>query len=361
MTEAMWIELIRFLPTLVWLGFGIAALIVARRILTREAHRMTRVETPFVSVELAREVIEQASHTREGHPDAAQAVPVPFPPLPPLGDRAAEGADEERPGGTGLDGTVYTRPPAELPRGGPASPSGTPDGDRADEDPAEQEVAEAETEAQPGGETPPQPMYPPIPPQRRFPVQRTPYPATTEPPVESPRTVPMGRPPYRAPLPDPAADTQRGLRAATRLSLSTDLLQGGSVLWVDDHHEWNEPLVRLFRTAGVKVDTVDSTDEAMHAMTIAPYDLVISDMRRDNEPAGESAGMALLDRMVGAGIPTPAIFFSGSVKAAASLHPRAATATGSPEELVNYVIDIVGQRRHQYGDGKALRLPWGHR
>lgn len=325
MTEAMWVELIRVLPTLVWLGFAVVALVVGRRILTREAHRMTRVETPFVSVELAREVIEQAGYSMERHSEASHA------------------------------GSAC---PSQAPDG-PIASGDHPSGGGRPEDSEETAGAEARV----GGETPPQPaMRPPIPPQRRFPESDAPSAAGTEPWSGPPQGAPMDLPYLHRPsLPDHSAGSPGGLRAATRLSQSTDLLQGGSVLWVDDHPDWNESLVRLFRTAGITVDTVDTGDEAMRAMMIAPYDLVISDMRRDNEAAGEAAGMALLDRMVSSGIPTPAIFFSGHAKALAALHPRAATATASPEELVNHVIDIVGHRRRRYGEGKPLRLPWGPR
>ncbi|HEU5130021.1 MAG TPA: response regulator [Glycomyces sp.] len=342
MTEAMWIELIRLLPTLIWIGFAFAALVVARRLLARESHRMTRVETPFVSVELAREVIEQAANRRE-EPGALPAG-APYRPRP---GRPVEPPEDGPRGAPG-----YGPPPTA-----PVSPP-APVGDRPGEHDDGSAEAEDADDAPPGGETPPPPMYPPIPPQRRFPTPGTPYRPAADPP-EAHQTAPLV-PPYQfRPPPDPV-DPQRGLRAATRLSLSTDLLQGGAILWVDDHPEWNESLVRLFRTAGITVDTVDSTDAALHAMSIAPYDLVITDMRREDEPAGETAGMALLDRMVAAGIPTPAVFFSGPADAFAALHPRAAVATNSPEELVNCVIDIVGHRR-RHGEARPLRLPWRQR
>lgn len=339
MTEAMWIELIRLLPTFTWLGFTFAALVVARRLLARESHRMTRVETPFVSVELAREVIEQAAHRREapgGPPTSAS-----YRPQPPYGAEQTDGGPRRAPGGA-----VHGPPP--IISGPPRTASdehGEPDA--------------AEDEPPPEEETPPPSVYPPIPSQRRFPMPGTPYPAATEPRPEAHRTAPFLSPYQFRPPPDPG-DPRRGLRAATRLSLSTDLLQGGAILWVDDHPEWNESLARLFRTAGVKVDTVESTEAALRAMATAPYDLVITDMRREEEPAGETAGMVLLDRMVAAGVPTPAVFFSGPASVSAALHPRVAAATNSPEELVNCVVDIVGHRRRRE-DGKALRLPWTQR
>lgn len=347
MTEELWIELIRIAPTFMWLGFAVIALVVVRGILTSEAHRMTRVETPFVSVELAREAIELANHPRTEHPDTVpEALPPPC--TPPLGG-PVDGASEE---------PDHAGPPVGEQR----SPQGrTPESDEGAYDGRRlaQGTAAPGSQERPLEETPPRSPRPPIPSQP-LPVPSPPYPPAADPVSHSPQA--LTEAPYRlGPAQPMAADSQRGIGAATRLALSTDLLQGGAILWVDDHHEWNESLVRLFRTAGIKVDTVDSTDAALHAMMAEHYDLVVTDMRRDNEPSGGAAGMALLDRMVGAGVPTPAIFFSGHPKADAAVHPRAVTATSSPEALVNYVIDLVGHRRRRQDEGKPLRFPWRQR
>jgi DNA-binding NtrC family response regulator len=149
------------------------------------------------------------------------------------------------------------------------------------------------------------------------------------------------------------ADPNRGLRAATRLASAADLLQGGAILWVDDHHQWNEPLVRLFRTAGMKVDTVGTTDEALRYLDRDTYDLVISDLRRERDPGDGVAGMALLDRMVSRGIPTPAVVFSDNPQVRTMSHPRAAATTNNPEELVDRVVDLVAHRRNALNQPQA--------
>lgn len=172
---------------------------------------------------------------------------------------------------------------------------------------------------------------PPIPPRRKSFAASAPLPPYGQVPAYHPAQV----------------DAQRGLRAATKLALSADRLQGGAILWVDDHQEWNEPLIRLFRTAGMVVDPVASTDEAVRAFENRSYDLVITDMRREHEPEGDTAGMRLLDRMIAAGIPTPAVFFSDNPDGRTAVHPRAVTTTNSPETLVDTVVDVVAGRRSQ--------------
>ncbi|GAB3653513.1 DNA-binding transcriptional response regulator [Glycomyces tarimensis] len=366
MTESMWVELIRVLPTFLWLGFAVAALVIAQRVLTRESHRMTRVETPFVSVSLAQEAMEQAQIRGAEHPDAAPQPSREYPsdrhlaPSVPRPQAPVSWDAEERTGGWDYE-------PA-LPQGKPTAPVPALHGTQTSTETAdpETEVEESDQDTEPSVPYEPRPPETPQIPSQHGGPGSAPYGPHSAPQPDSKPSLPSNAsywppasPPIRTATPD--AQRERGLRAATRLALSTDLLRGGAIMWVDDHHEWNESLVRLFRTAGIRVDTVATTDEAMRAMSVAPYDLVVTDMRRDNESAGDSAGMDLLDRMVRDGIPTPAIFFSSHPNASAAIHPRAVTATNSPEDLVNYVIDIVGHRRNKAGEGKLVQLPWTRR
>ncbi|MFG3342988.1 response regulator [Glycomyces sp. NPDC048151] len=346
MSEAIWIELIKVLPAFLWIGFGFIALAIAKRIFTAQAPRMTKVETPWVTVELAQQAIEQAAMrgpepqipllaepdwTR--YPLPTQQVPtgavygtVP-PPSPP-----AEPADE--------DDAVHTEPPAEpKPDLLATPPADTP----ADPEPRD--------DRPPATMTAPNQQVPGIPPT---------YPVIAAPPgggtyygqgAQWNQPLPAA---YRQPLAyRPGHAENRSKRAATKLALAAGDLQGGAILWADDHPEWNDSLVRLFRTAGITVDPVASTDEAMRALGKRSYDLVITDMRREGEPDGDAAGMRLVDRMVTAGIPTPAVFFSENSAAHAAPHPRAITTTSSPEKLVDIVVEFVGDLRAQQSSSNA--------
>jgi hypothetical protein len=380
MSEAIWIELIKALPAFLWIGFGLVALAVAKRLLTQQAPRMTRVETPWVTVELAQQAIEQAAVRGP----APQVAPPPEPdwsprprPQPPAQRVPAEDYGAPLPSQGAAPSSGYGRG-----AGGGSDAAGSTDGrwtstpEDADEEPlpSEQDTRPASPATPPAGESaddadeqrdrkPPEPMTVPRRPSPQ--PYRPAYPGATAPPgnnayhpyyapsmpaAQTEYAAPAPLPPYAMPSAyqrPPSADTERGLRAATRLALSADLLQGGAILWVDDHHEWNEPLIRLFRTAGITVDTAVSTDEAVRDLANRRYDLVITDMHRDREPDGDTAGIRLLDQMIAVGIPTPAVFFSGPSIAGAPPHPRAVTATNSPEKLVNTVVDIVGTRRSQ--------------
>lgn len=410
MSEAMWIELIKVLPAFLWIGFGFIALAVARRLLTAQAPRMTRVETPWVTVELAQQAIaaahrgavERAAPPIEGPWAApypalnAQPIPVSAPPQEPrypaadgFGGRPPTQRDAEPTGDLGrwdldsaerefttrppvaatsepdalatppadepADSTIAIKRPDDRPFHGATPNDGAPN-ERGAHDSALNDRALNDRALQPLTE--PHAQVPHVPPTYPGPASYYPPPGQAQHPYVP--SVPL--PPYPPSVYQPGqADSGQGLRAATKLALSADLLQGGAILWVDDHHEWNEPLIRLFRTAGITVDAVASTPRAMLALKERHYDLVITDMRRLNEAEGANAGFNLLDQMIAAGVPTPAIFFSDNQTAKSRPHPRAVIATSNPEELVDTVVDLVANRRGRtHQSGWLDRLRGGH-
>ncbi len=71
---------------------------------------------------------------------------------------------------------------------------------------------------------------------------------------------------------------------AIRLERNADLMALARILWVDDHPGNNTPLIELFRSYGARVDTARSNDDALALLHESRYDVVISDVGRDNEP-----------------------------------------------------------------------------
>lgn len=348
MSEAIWIELIKVLPAFLWVAFGFIALAVAKRIFTAQAPRMSKIETPWVTVELAQQAIEQAAVRGPAqqlqpppevdwaalYPLPTQQVPagavygVAPPQSPPIADLTDPTDEDAEP-----DARVHTEPPEK------------PNLDLLATPPADEDAA-AQPEPDPHATvTAPNQQIPNIPPTYPIPAPGNAYyaPGQNAPYWAQPLPNAYQQPPAY----QPAQADNRSLRAATKLALAAGDLQGGAILWADDDQEWNEPLIRLFRTAGITVDPVLSTDEAMRALAKRSYDLVITDMRRASEPDGDTAGTRLLDRMIAAGIPTPAVFFSDHPSAHTALHPRAITATNRPEKLVDVVVEFVGDRREQ--------------
>jgi CheY-like chemotaxis protein len=367
MSEAIWIELIKVLPAFLWVGFGFIALAIAKRLFTAQAPRMTKVETPWVTVELAQQAIEQAALRDPvqlqppGGYDPAETDWTALYPLPTQQVRPGNGAvyrtrtDPQSPpakGGTDdepadADETVRTEPPAEAEPDLLATPPVDAPADTAQPEPDPHATVTA-----------PNQQIPNIPPT--FPVIVPPGNAyyTQAPPG---RQAPYWSRPgdqyqIQAAYGPSSSGSSRSLRAATKLALSARDLQGGAIMWVDDHPESNETLIRLFRSAGITVDPVSSTDEAMRAFEQRSYDLVITDMRREHEPEGDTAGLQLLDRMVAAGIPTPAAIYASSRRAYGNVHPRAVISTSAPERLVEIVVEFVGDRRERQSPGWLERL-----
>lgn len=78
-----------------------------------------------------------------------------------------------------------------------------------------------------------------------------------------------------------------------RLQRNDDLVGRARLLWADDHPENNLPVVELLRRYGASVDTPRSNAEALRLLQSGRYDVVISDVARDNEGPGSCQGVNL--------------------------------------------------------------------
>lgn len=71
-----------------------------------------------------------------------------------------------------------------------------------------------------------------------------------------------------------------------RLRTHADLLAGARILWVDDHPENNAAMIELLRQFRASVDTPRSNSKAFALLSASLYDVIISDVARDNEGPG---------------------------------------------------------------------------
>lgn len=74
-----------------------------------------------------------------------------------------------------------------------------------------------------------------------------------------------------------------------RLQRNASLLARARIVWVDDHPENNVPVVQLLRQYGAAVETPTSNAEALPLMQGSLYDVVVSDVARDDE--GENSDL----------------------------------------------------------------------
>jgi CheY-like chemotaxis protein len=73
-----------------------------------------------------------------------------------------------------------------------------------------------------------------------------------------------------------------------RLQRNSELLRRARILWADDHPENNAAIVDLLRRFGASVETPRSNEHALALMQASRYDVVISDVARDDEGPGSN-------------------------------------------------------------------------
>lgn len=142
-----------------------------------------------------------------------------------------------------------------------------------------------------------------------------------------------------AKVPVPASVRRGVLR---RLEHAKDLLQGGKVLWVDDHPEGNAALMALLRSVGMEVDPVNSTGEALAFLQRHSYDVILTDIGRAGDGQAGINMMQDLDRL---GIDTPVVIYTWGFDYGRGFPRRAFAVTEVPDQLVHYVIDLMERVR----------------
>lgn len=127
-----------------------------------------------------------------------------------------------------------------------------------------------------------------------------------------------------------------------RLDNAAAFLSDGRILWVDDHPEYNTSLVRIFEEVGMRVDLARSTDEAIRELRRHSYDLVLSDIGRGDDAR---AGLSMLDAFRAEGIDLPVVIYTSSFDSRRGVDPMIFGATNRPDDVINYVIDIMERVR----------------
>ena len=138
--------------------------------------------------------------------------------------------------------------------------------------------------------------------------------------------------------------TTRTTRKAVlhRLEHATGYLKGGRILWVDDIPGDNRYLSEMFRELDMKVDQVTSTTEALSLLDRTSYDLVISDVHRDNDG---QAGMKMLQNFRDRGIDLPVLIHAANFDPRLGVDPMIFGHTPRYDELIHYVIDVMERVR----------------
>jgi CheY-like chemotaxis protein len=101
-------------------------------------------------------------------------------------------------------------------------------------------------------------------------------------------------------------------------------------------------VVALLESLGLNVTIATTTEQALEEVNARPFDLVVSDMRRDGDAI---AGLTLLKSMRDAGIRTPLIFTVGRYEPDRGVPAGAFGITNRVDELLNLVFDALERTR----------------
>lgn len=119
------------------------------------------------------------------------------------------------------------------------------------------------------------------------------------------------------------------------------VLRGARLLWVDDHpanHAWER---ELFRSLGVVIVSVESTPSALACLQTETFDLVLSNIRREDEsPDGVEGAM-----QIHAARPTVPILFYVQNLTGTRIPEPASGITDEPNELLHLVLDRLERAR----------------
>jgi CheY-like chemotaxis protein len=131
-------------------------------------------------------------------------------------------------------------------------------------------------------------------------------------------------------------------RALNRARRHHEVFRGAQFLWVDDHPENNVNERRMFRQLHVDIDTVTSNDVALMALEAAKYDLLLTDIGRDNET---SNGLDLLRMVHSRGMEIPIVIYVGSFRPEMGVPGYAFGVAHRPDQLLHLTLDVLDRKR----------------
>jgi CheY-like chemotaxis protein len=135
-----------------------------------------------------------------------------------------------------------------------------------------------------------------------------------------------------------ARSRSTGLRRAEQVE---KVLRGARLLWVDDHPENNAWERELFRSLGVVIVSVESTRSALACLQTETFDLVLSDIRRDDESTDGIEGAM----QIHAARPTVPIVVYVQNLTSTRIPEPASGITDEPNELLHLVLDRLERAR----------------
>jgi CheY-like chemotaxis protein len=139
----------------------------------------------------------------------------------------------------------------------------------------------------------------------------------------------------------PAKDKKAALNRA-RNHLNT--FRNAKILWLDDYPENNRNERRMFRQLKADIDIARNSNEALEMLRCDIYDLIVSDIARDDKD--DFDGLQFLSELRKTDANTPVIFYVGVMEAGKGVPEHAFGITNRPDELLHLSLDALERNRY---------------
>jgi CheY-like chemotaxis protein len=140
----------------------------------------------------------------------------------------------------------------------------------------------------------------------------------------------------------PGRVTDFANQVLARARRNAESLKGAKILWADDNPSNNFQEAELLQKMGVSTSWATSNQEVLTFLESDRPDLVISDIARGQD---SKAGLEL-PALLQSNFPSlPVIFYVGEFDATLGTPPYAFAITNHPDELLNYVMDVLERVR----------------
>jgi CheY-like chemotaxis protein len=136
----------------------------------------------------------------------------------------------------------------------------------------------------------------------------------------------------------PAGSPEDRGQVARRAQRLSQLIKDAKVLMVNDQPQEVVRFEQILRNLGMRVDIARTTAGALSNMNDRVYDVIISDMARDDV---QDEGQQFLEEAIRRGIDRPTIFGVRQYDPSRGVPPHAFGITNRTDELLNLVLDAL--------------------
>jgi CheY-like chemotaxis protein len=140
----------------------------------------------------------------------------------------------------------------------------------------------------------------------------------------------------------PTGTKENRKQVALRAERITKIIEGSRLLLINDFPDQMRNIVSILKSLGISVEIATSTPQALSKMAMKEYDVVISDMKRDN--VGDE-GLKFLNETLRLGLMRPTIFTVGHYEPDKGVPPFAFGITNRVDELLNLTFDALERTR----------------